>query len=144
MANEAAKAIERVRLVTLPICGKTVEVRRWSFIRSGEISRFMNDVIAGLPPDVSLDVGNSMSVFYQTSPKKMLEVARLSVAPEYRPLVDEEIDAADAFAILDAAFEINQEGDGLGKMQGLATNMVMGRAIGEAQKITEPPKPPLK
>lgn len=152
MAEEQAKgagglpaAIERCRLVTLPASRATVEVRRWSFIRAAEISRFINEVVVGLPEDVLLDVANSIGVFYKHGPEKMLEVARLSVAPEHRAAIGAETDYADVFAVLDAAFEINEAGGGLGKMSGLASRFLLGQLAAVqrgAETGTKPPPEP--
>lgn len=147
MAEDQAKAgggapaaVERSRLVTLPICGKTVEVRRWSYTRLMQVSRFLTESYESIDEE---NTPAALAAFYSSGHTRFLEVAKLSLAPEHRAVIDDEADASDVFAVMEAAFQINS-GDNLKKAAGLAGTFLLGRITGIPQKEGEKTTPPVE
>jgi len=131
-------AIERFRLVVLPVCKKTVEVRRWSFTRQAMVSRYLSETISSLPDDVEQDFKKAIDIFYSEAPDKFVEICKFSVPEEYRAMIDDEwFDSVDLFAIMDAAFAINQPGGGMGKMSGLVGRFLLEKAASQVQQEIE-------
>lgn len=130
-------AIERSRLILLPVCQKTVEVRRWSFTRLMQISKYMNEIISELPEDVVLNSHKAVSFFFEHSAVRMLEVVKLSLAPEHREIVNDELDAEDAFRLIQEAFDLNDANDSLKKATSLAGSFLLGRKAAKVQQASE-------
>jgi len=121
----APQVFERSRLIKLPVCGKTVEVRRWAFTRMAMVNRFLNETMESLPEDFK----TALDIFYREAPAKLLEVAKFSLLEGDRPMLDEEwFDHLDVLAIIDAAFTLNNAGGGMGKMNGLAGRFLVEKA----------------
>lgn len=142
MADEKAEkgasgppaAIQRSKLITLPVCQKTVEIRRWSYFRLMQISDFLNEIISGLPEDVEINTREAVSFFFKHGARKILDVARLSLVPEHRDLVDDEIDAKDAFFLIQEAFDLNEAEENLKKATSLAGSFLLGKAAAKANQ----------
>jgi len=146
MAEEVAKgagglpeAIRGSDLVLLPASRKTVEVRRWSYKRAIMVSKYLNEVLSQLPEDVIEKSNDALQIFYEHGADRIFEVAKLSLAPEHRDVLDDETDAADVFAVIKAAFALNEAGDLLKKSMGLAGQFLLAKAV-SSPKTPEPPK----
>lgn len=130
--------VERSRLITLPVCKRTLEVCRWSYPKLMLVSRYMNELYDTLPEDTK----EALNHFYEKAQDRFFEVARMSVAPEHREALDAEInskyglDHDDAFFLIDTAFDLNK-GGGLKKAAGLAGGFLLNKVAVDVQQESE-------
>jgi hypothetical protein len=140
----ALKPFERSKLIKLPVCGKTVEVRRWAFTRMAMVNRFLNETMDALPDDLEADFKGALATFYRDAPDRLLEIAKFSIPEKDRAMLDdEEFDHLDVLAIIDAAFTLNNAGGGMGKMNGLAGRFLVEKAASQLE-VSEASKPAAK
>jgi len=119
--------IETVKLVTLPVCGKTVEIKRWSYQRGLSVAKFMYEMTSGLPDSQVGDEKAMMRYFFDKGGAAYLEVIKLSVSPAHAHLISEEIDAVDAEVLIEAVFKLNETGRVLKNGISLAGQFALGK-----------------
>ncbi len=111
--GEAAKGVdlERSRLVRLST-GKTVEVKKWSYTRSNQAGKIVREVVDLIPKGDDGKVKGSgnllMDMFTDgIGAERMLDLVRLSVPKDCIDLIDPDMDADDAHALIEATVALN-------------------------------------
>jgi hypothetical protein len=141
MADEVAKGagelpagIERSRLVVLPVCGRTVEIRRWSYTKGLAASNHLYKISAGLPDDVAGDMDAALQYFFEKGGDRVLDVARMSLIEKDQDVAGPDIDHQDAHTLIREVFDLNRHGDPIKNSFSLAGRFVLSKVLPKTEE----------
>ncbi len=126
------------KLITLPFSKRTVTIRRWSFQRSLAVTRFMHDMTTGMPDDLSMDLKSLMHYWFEKGGLEFLHVAKLSLVEADADVVNDEMDATDAFFLIEEVFKFNDAKENLKNGLSLAGQFAVTKIQAKADKKKNP------